>query len=152
VSHRDGGRSRQLESGSSGGGRVSKSTRSSVGADGRCVPTPLGARYDTHLQSLRQAGVAGSRTLDALAKPLLQGDLYVANQAPDGGHSAGHQFADEPGGGSSQRQHRAGRGAAAAGRCAGRDRALGQGKEPGRDAPAAFAEAGVPTPISSKVA
>jgi hypothetical protein len=49
-----------------------------VGADGRYVPSPLGARYYTHLQSLRQAGVSDARTLDTLAKQILQGEVYAA--------------------------------------------------------------------------
>jgi hypothetical protein len=52
-----------------------------VGADGRYVPSPLGARYYTHLQSLRQAGVSDARTLDALAKQILQGEVYAAQAA-----------------------------------------------------------------------
>jgi hypothetical protein len=58
-----------------------------VGADGRYVPTPLGARYIAHLQSLRAAGVTDPRAQDHLARSLLQGELAVA-QAQAGGAGA----------------------------------------------------------------
>ncbi len=52
-----------------------------VGRDGRYVPSPLGARYYQHLQNLRQAGVTDARTLDALAKQILQGEVYAVQAA-----------------------------------------------------------------------
>lgn len=42
---------------------------------GKFLPTPLGARYYTHLQVLQRSGVRDARTLDHLAKQLLQADL-----------------------------------------------------------------------------
>jgi hypothetical protein len=45
-----------------------------VGQDGRFLPTPLGARYYTHLQVLQRSGVRDAATLDALAKRLLAAD------------------------------------------------------------------------------
>jgi hypothetical protein len=50
-----------------------------VTGDGRFVPTPLGARYYTHLQTLRRGGITDAATLDTLAKQLLQGELYAQN-------------------------------------------------------------------------
>lgn len=58
-----------------------------VSADGRFVPTPLGARYYTHLQTLRQAGITDASSLDVLAKQLLQGEMY-AQQAGKAGQVA----------------------------------------------------------------
>ncbi len=49
-------------------------------AAGRAVPSALGARYYSHLQTLRQAGVTEPRTLDTLAKNLLQADVLGAQQ------------------------------------------------------------------------
>jgi hypothetical protein len=55
--------------------QVDQSGRRLVDAQGRFIPTPLGARYYTHLRTLQQAGVKDSRSLDALAKQLLQADM-----------------------------------------------------------------------------
>jgi hypothetical protein len=52
-----------------------------VTGEGKYVPTPLGARYYTHLQTLRASGVSDARTLDTLAKQLLQADIYATNAA-----------------------------------------------------------------------
>jgi hypothetical protein len=50
-----------------------------TGHDGKYLPTPLGARYYTHLQTLKASGVNDARTLDSLAKQLLQADIYATN-------------------------------------------------------------------------
>lgn len=63
---------------------VDTNGRRLVGNDGRFVPTPLGARYYTHLQTLRAGGVSDARTLDTLAKQLLQGDIAASNAAKAG--------------------------------------------------------------------
>lgn len=47
---------------------------------GKFLPTPLGARYYTHLQVLQRSGVRDARTLDAIAKQLLQADLAAGAQ------------------------------------------------------------------------
>jgi hypothetical protein len=52
--------------------------RRKVGPDGKYVPTPLGARYYTHLQTLRASGVTDATALDTLAKQLLQADIYAS--------------------------------------------------------------------------
>jgi hypothetical protein len=46
-----------------------------LGPDGRYQPSPLGARYYTHLQTLQWAGVKDARTLDTLAKQLLSAEI-----------------------------------------------------------------------------
>lgn len=61
--------------------------RRQVGRDGKYVPTPLGARYHTHLQNLSASGVRDAATLDAIAKQLLQADIY-ASQANRGAAAA----------------------------------------------------------------
>lgn len=66
--------------------------RRRVGHDGKYVPTPLGARYHTHLQTLHASGVRDAATLDTLAKQLLQADIY-ASQAQGGGAAATAQAA-----------------------------------------------------------
>lgn len=64
--------------------------RRMVGQDGRFVPSPAGARYYTHVMTLKNGGISDSKTLDTLAKQLLQADIYAAQGQgqPNQGHPA----------------------------------------------------------------
>lgn len=55
--------------------QVDANGRRVVDRQGLYQPTPLGARYYTHLQTLQRSGVRDAATLDTLAKHLLQADL-----------------------------------------------------------------------------
>jgi hypothetical protein len=49
-------------------------------AAGRAIPSAMGSRYYTHLQTLQRAGVTDAALMDSLAQSLLQADVYAAQQ------------------------------------------------------------------------
>lgn len=56
-----------------------------VGANGRYVPSPSGARYLDHLRNLGRAGIKDPRTQDYIAKQILAGEHAMAQLASKGG-------------------------------------------------------------------